>query len=79
MRNLPLQKIILSILILVILIGISGCQSNPVKGMDNIIRSLAHVPDQLGRIVTDLIGGLRDIGGAMADQVKNIVQGMTGR
>jgi hypothetical protein len=79
MRKLPWQKIIFFILILAILVGISGCQSNLAKDLDNLINSFAHAPDHLVRIVTNLMGGLSNIGGALADQVKNIVQGMTGR
>ena len=79
MRNLPWQKIIIFILFLTILVGITGCQSNIAKDLDNFIHSFAHAPDHLARIVTNLMGGLNNIGDALADQVKNIVQGMTGR
>jgi hypothetical protein len=79
MRTLPWQKIIFFLLILVILFGISGCQSNIAKDLDNFFHSFAHAPDHLARVVTNLMGGLSNIGDALADQVKNIVQGMTGR
>jgi hypothetical protein len=79
MQNFPWQKIILSILILAIMIGVSGCQSKPFKGTEDFINSFARAPDILGRIVTDLLGGLRNIGGALADQISNIVGGMIER
>jgi len=79
MRELHWKRIILIFLILVILIGITGCQSNLAKDLDNFIHSFAHAPDHLARIVTSLMGDLSNIGDALADQVKNIVQGMTGR
>jgi hypothetical protein len=79
MRNKPWQIIILSILILTILIGSSGCTSNVVKSLENGFDTLAHVPDHIGNIISGILGGLGDIGGALADQISNIVGGMTGR
>ena len=79
MRELPWKRIILFLLLLVILIGITGCQSTLAKDLDNFIHSFTHAPDHVARVVTNLMGGLSNIGDALADQVKNIVQGMTGR
>ena len=78
MRNKPWQIIILSILILAILIGLSGCTSKVVKNLENGFDTLTHVPDHIGNIVSGLLSGLSDIGGALADQISNIVGGMTG-
>jgi hypothetical protein len=79
MRNLPWQKIILSFLILTIIIGSSGCQSRLGKSLDNTIDAFAKVPDQILMALANLMGGLSDIGGALADQISNIIRNMTGR
>jgi hypothetical protein len=78
MRKLPWQKIILTILVLTILIGASGCQSKIVKDLGNSMHAFTQVGGNLERVVTNLMSGLSNIGGALADQVNNIVQGMTG-
>ena len=79
MRNLPWQKIILFILILSILIVSSGCQSKLAKNLENSFDAFSHAPDKLVGVFTDLLGGLSDIGGALIQQIKNIVGGMRGR
>ena len=79
MPCLPWRKIILFILIITILIGSSGCQSRAGKALDNTLDAFSQVPHRLVQVFTNLMGGLSDIGGALAEQVKNIVQGMTKR
>ena len=79
MRYLPWQKIILSILILAILIGASGCQSKLARDVEKTLDSFSHVPDHVGNIFSKILGGLSDIGGALADQVSKIIGNMTGR
>ena len=81
MHNLSWKKIILSILILTILIGSSGCQSDsPVaKDIKNTIDAFAQIPDKIGRGITNLISGIGDIGGALTESIRNIVGGMTGK
>lgn len=78
MRKLPWQKIILTILILIILIVASGCQSKVVKDLGNNMHGFTQVGSNLERMVANLMSGLSNIGGALADQVNNIVRGMTG-
>ncbi len=79
MRNLPWQKIILSILLLTILIGIPGCQSGLAKGVENSFKTLSQVPDRVGNVISNIMGSLSDIGGALADQISRIIGNMTGR
>jgi phage-related protein len=78
-RYLPWQKIILSIFILAMLIGASGCQSNLAKAVENTLDSFSQIPDHVGNIFSDVLGSLSDIGGALADQVSKIIGNMTGR
>jgi hypothetical protein len=78
MRKSPWLKIILTLLVLTILIGISGCQSKIVNDFGNSMHGFTHVGRDLGRVVTDLMSGLSNIGGALADQVNNIFRGMSG-
>lgn len=81
MRSLPWQKIILSILFLTILIGLTGCQSDSklVQDLKNTIDAFAQIPAHLAKAVVNLMGSIGDIGGALGEQIKNIIQGMTGR
>jgi hypothetical protein len=79
MRNLPWQKIILSVLLLTILIGIPGCQSSLAKGVEHTFNTLSHLPDHVGNVIANIMGGLSDIGGALADQISRIIGNMTGR
>ena len=78
-RYLPWQKIILSIFILAILIGASGCQSKLAKDVENTLDSFSQIPDHVGNIFSKVLGSLSDIGGALADQVNKIIGNMTGR
>lgn len=79
MRGIPWNKIIFSVLILTLLIGLSSCNSDSkvVKDLKTTIDEFAKLPQRLVLALTNLMGGLRDIGGALAEQVRNIVQGMT--
>jgi len=79
MRSLPWRKIILTILILAILIVSSGCQSKVAKDLKNSFDTLSQVPDHLGKAISNIFSGLGDIGGALADQISNIIGNMTGR
>jgi len=79
MRSLPWRKIILTILILAILIGSSGCTSKVAKDLKNSFDTLSQVPDHLGQAISNILSGVGDIGGALADQVSKIIGNMTGR
>ena len=79
MRNLPWQKIILLILILTIAIGLTGCQSKLAKSIGNSFEKLSQVPDHLVQGISNLLSGIGDVGGALADSIKNVIGNMTGR
>ena len=79
MGYLSWQKIILSILILAILIGISGCQSKLARDVEETLDAFSQLPDRVGNIFSEIMGGLSDIGAALADQVSKIIGNMTGR
>jgi hypothetical protein len=71
------RKIILCLLILSFLIGISGCQAG--KIVDKTADSIRAIPDRIGQAIVSIVDGIKNIGDALADQVSNIVKGMTDR
>ena len=71
------RKIILFVLILTILLGASGCWGSNNQG--NTKRELTTLPDRIVNAFTNLLGGLRDIGGALANQMGNMVKNIIGR
>lgn len=75
----PWKKFIILILVFAILIATAGCQSQAAKGVQNWFNGFRHAPDQIGRAITGIVGGLGNIGGALADQFKDMLGGMTGR
>jgi hypothetical protein len=77
MRRLPWRKIILSLLLLTIIIGLYGCQLG--KNLDNTVREFSTIPDRIAQGFTNLMGSVSGIGSALADSIGNIVNGMTGR
>lgn len=79
MEHLPWKKILLCILIITIIIGISACQSKLGKGIGNFFDTLSQMPDHVGDIFTKIMGGLSDIGAALAEQVNRIIGNMTNR
>jgi hypothetical protein len=79
MGKLSWQKIVLSVLILAALLMVSSCQSNLVNGIEDSIKALSHVPDQLTGVISGILSGLRNIGGALADSIGNMVGNMMGR
>jgi hypothetical protein len=79
MKNLPCKKIILFILVVTILVAASGCQSKLGKDVERSIHEFSHAPDRLGNIFTKIMGGLSDIGAALADSVSRMIGNMTGR
>jgi predicted PurR-regulated permease PerM len=70
-------KITLIILTITILLGLSGCQV--IEGMENTADEFSQIPDRLEQAVFNLLAGIRNIGGALADQIRNIIGNMTGR
>ena len=79
MRYLSWRKIILSILVLAMLIGASGCQSKLIKGVENTFDAFTQIPDHVGNIFSKIMESLSDIGGALADQFNRMIGNMTGR
>jgi hypothetical protein len=78
-RNFPWKKILLFILIMMIIFGSSACQSKLAKNIENTLKAFSQVPDHLGNIFIKIMGGLSDIGQALADQVGRIISNLTGR
>jgi hypothetical protein len=72
MQILPWQKIILTILS-----GISGCQSNLANDLGSSRHGLIQVEGKMESVITNLTGGMSNIGGVLDDQVNNNVQGIT--
>jgi len=70
-------KIILIILTISALLGLSGCQL--IEGIENTADEFSHIPDRLEQAVFNLLAGIKNIGGALADQIRNIVGNMIGR
>ena len=77
MRNHPWLIVILIILVLATLFGASGCQSKVGKELGDSIHSFTQIGANLERAVSNMMNGLNNIGGALADQVNNIIRGMT--
>jgi hypothetical protein len=80
-KYVPWNKLILSLLILAIVIVSSGCQAGTEvkKSLQHTIDEFARLPQRLVHALTNLLSGLGDIGGALAEQIGNIIQNMTGR
>ena len=70
-------KITLIIIIIAILLGLSGCQL--VNGMENAADEFSIIPDRLEQALFNLLAEIKNIGGALTDQIRNIVGNMTGR
>ncbi len=73
----PWRKIILSIIILAFLLGSSGCQVG--KSLDSLKHEINRLPDRIAQSFIDLLGGVKDVGDALAERVSDIVHNMTGR
>ena len=70
-------KITLFILTILLLLGLSGCQL--VDGMENTADEFSRIPDRLEQALFNLLTEIKNIGGALTDQIRNIVGNMTGR
>ncbi len=71
------HNILLCILLLALVVTLSGCRA--VNNLDRVTKAISAIPSRLGEVVIDLMGGIGNIGNALANQVGNIVKGMTGR
>jgi hypothetical protein len=78
MLSFPWQRIILSILMLAIMIGSSGCQFKLGKDLNKTIDTFAHLTNHIVKAFTTLLDELSDISGALYEQIGNIIQNMTG-
>jgi len=74
------RKVILSILILAIISGSSGCQAvgEVERGLQNLRDGMATLPDRVSQVLVNLLGGIRSVGTALADSVRDMFSGMTG-
>jgi hypothetical protein len=81
MRKFPWSKFILSMLILAILAGSSGCQAvgGVTKGTQNFWDELSNLPQRLMQALTNLMRSIGSVGAGLAESIRNIVGGMTGR
>ncbi len=67
---------LLCLLILALVLGLSACQLG--KEMQNTAHTFSQLPDRLVQGLIDMLGGLKGIGTALSDSIRNIVRGMTG-
>ena len=73
----PWRKIILSILILTFLLSSSGCQAG--KSLDDLKHEINRLPDHIAQAFIDMLGGVKDVGNALAERIRDIVRNMTNR
>ena len=74
------RKVILSILILAIISGSSGCQAvgEVERGLQNFRDGMATLPDRVSQALVNLLGGIRNVGAALVDSMRDMFSGMTG-
>ena len=81
MYNLTWRRIVLSMLILSILSGLAGCQasSEVSKSWQNFKVWLDSLPHRVAQALSNLLSGIRDIGSALVNSIKDMVGGIIGR
>jgi hypothetical protein len=76
MHQPKIRIIFLCVLLLFVMTLLTGCQMT--RNLDEAIREISMIPSRLGRVIIDLMSGIGNIGDALANQVGNIIKGMTG-
>ncbi len=81
MHRLTWQKIIIFILIVVVISATTGCQAGgqAAKRAQNFMDELSRLPNRIMQALTNLVGSVKGIGTALADQIRDIVGGIIGR
>ncbi len=69
--------ILFCLIILALLMGLSACQL--VENAQNTAHDISHLPDRLVQGFINLLGSIKGVGTALADSIRNMVRGMTGR
>lgn len=69
--------ILLCLLLLTVVLVLSGCQAS--RSLENFTRAISSIPSRVGDVIIDIMGGIGDVGKALADQVGNAIKNMTGR
>jgi hypothetical protein len=76
MQKINWRIILLCLLLLAVVVLLTGCAL--ADKMENTTRALSNIPARLGQVIVDLMSGIGNIGNALANQVGNIIKGMTG-
>jgi hypothetical protein len=77
MNKFTLRHIVLLTVILLIVLGLSGCQVG--EGIDRAADAFSRLPDRIVIAISNVLGGISEVGAALGDMVRNMVRGMTGR